>query len=137
MNIGGLTLYFTSINYQCSVKPVLFNTKLIIRNDVFFQAFEKGLKALLFASMQEFAFTTHDICKLAAMTGDAILQDKACQVQGIVGVSSRMRYPDMLPSPKIPRDAYSLDDALHAYQSTQSSLRLIYHRIRKLTGVDI
>ena len=95
------------------------------------QALEKGLKALLYGRVLGCdKLATHDICQLAALTGDSFLCDKAYQVQAIVGTAPRTRYPDVLPPPAVPRDVYTLNDAVTVHQLTQSALKLIRHRIQ-------
>jgi hypothetical protein len=102
------------------------------------QALEKALKALLKTSSTEIQTTAvHDVCDLAALTGDTMLRDRACQLQSIIGVTSRLQYPDTLPSPAVPRDAYTLDDAVTAYDLTRATLCRIRRKLRIVSGSEL
>jgi len=93
---------------------------------------EKGLKALLLSKCDTSCHppaVTRDICELASFTSNPQLITAAQQLQGIVGMTPRMRYPDFLPSPKTPRDIYSLDMALNAYGIADEALQLIQQSI--------
>jgi len=88
---------------------------------------EKGLKALLLSKRDMFRPppVTHDILELASFTDIPHFVTAARQLHSIVGMTPRMRYPDFLPSPKTPRDVYTLEMALNAYGIVDEALQLI------------
>ena len=95
---------------------------------------EKGLKSYLLSKRRRDTSRppalTHDVCELASFTDDPRLVTAARQLHDIVGMTPRMRYPDFLPSPKTPRDVYSVDMALSAYGIVDEALQLIRQSIQ-------
>ena len=95
------------------------------------QALEKALKAYVMSGRSsttpwnQALCMTHDLCDLAALTNHAELAAIARQLQGICGASARTRYPDFLPFPQIPRDAYSLEEAITAHRLADMGLDVI------------
>jgi len=92
---------------------------------------EKGLKALLLSKQTTsyMPVMTHDICELSSFTDNPHLVVTARRLHSIVGLTSRMRYPDFLPSPKTPRDVYTLEMALNAFDIVDETLRFIRQSI--------
>jgi len=88
---------------------------------------EKGLKAFLLSKQASShpPVMSRDICELASFTDSRHLVTAARRLHGIVGATPCMRYPDFLPSPKTPRDIYTLEMALNAYGIVEESLQLI------------
>lgn len=54
---------------------------------------------------------SHDIGSLAFLTNDSEIIGWTMEIESIVGVHTRMRYPDSLTYPKIPDDFYSDEQA--------------------------
>jgi len=73
---------------------------------------------------------SRDICELASFTNNPRLVTAARQLHSIVGTTPRMRYPDFLPSPKTPRDIYTLEMALNAYGIAEELLQLIRQSVQ-------
>ncbi|PVD20278.1 hypothetical protein C0Q70_20775 [Pomacea canaliculata] len=76
------------------------------------QAVEKALKAVLFSEdADKVPAYSHDIGSLAFLTNDSEIIGWTMEIESIVGVHTRMRYPDSLTYPKIPDDFYSDEQA--------------------------
>ena len=73
---------------------------------------------------------SRDICELALFTDSNHLVSAARRLHSIVGTTPRMRYPDFLPTPKTPRDVYTLEMALSAYGIVEESLQLIRQSVQ-------
>jgi len=91
---------------------------------------EKGLKALLISKQASPRVMSRDICELASFTDSRHLVNAARQLHSIVGMTPRMRYPDFLPAPNIPRDIYTLEMALNAYGIVEESLQFIRQSVQ-------
>ena len=93
---------------------------------------EKGLTALLLSKQASPhpPVMSRDICELASFTDSPQLVTTAQRLHGIVGATPRMCYPDFLPSPKTPRDVYTLEMALNAYGIAEETLQLIRQLIQ-------
>ena len=96
------------------------------------QAMEKGLKALLLSKQTSShpPVMSRDVCELASFTDNNDLVTAARQLHSVVGTTPRMRYPDFLPSPKTPRDIYTLEMALNAYGIVEESLQLVRQSVQ-------
>ena len=70
------------------------------------------------AQYAEDAFKTyiHDLEGNALRLNDQQLSTLSRKLEGLLGSSTRMRYPDQLTFPKIPTDVYSEQDALQAIE---------------------
>jgi len=88
---------------------------------------EKGLKAYVMYTHKDMNASqlSHDLCDLSALTNDTELCSAALRLQGLIGPTPRMRYPDFLPFPKIPRDVYSIQDALTVNELTETTMKRI------------
>ena len=109
-----------------------------------FQASEKAIKSAMYANgsiQQSTGFFRrnktksvlhHDLCDLASRTDDPAIIQLAGKIQGIMGFTGRMRYPDMLPYPKVPHDVYTEEHANGCIVLTE---RLLHHvRYKYLAG---
>lgn len=93
------------------------------------QAVEKAIKAVLFSKdANTFKETSHDIKSLASLTGDSEIIGWAREIEDIVGLHTRMRYPDALTYPSIPDDVYTTDQASRVCSIASS----IVHRVESL-----
>ena len=54
----------------------------------------------------------------------------AQNIQGLVGATPRMRYPDFLPFPKTPSDVFSLQDAITVHELTETALEYIQYELK-------
>lgn len=83
---------------------------------------EKLLKAYIIHQNVSVGSTSHNLVELASQTGDTQLKNIARRLHGMLGDTSRMRYPDSVPPPMLPRDMYSLRVAVSVHELTEEAL---------------
>lgn len=98
---------------------------------MFRQAAEKALKAVQFADDANHAtIKGHNLNLLARITNDQTLKDTASLLEGVVGSSSQLRYPDNLQYPRIPHDIYTKEKAGQALQYAREIVQKVKELIR-------
>ncbi|EDO32855.1 predicted protein [Nematostella vectensis] len=91
------------------------------------QAAEKALKAAQF-SLDATNVRIHDLHMIASCLDDSTLRSLAVQLEGLVGNSMRMRYPDCMVSPRIPHDVYTRQQSRDAYCLAKKILNRVRER---------
>ncbi|XP_048582130.1 sacsin-like [Nematostella vectensis] len=91
------------------------------------QAAEKALKAAQF-SLDATNVRIHDLHRIASCLDDSTLSSLAVQLEGLVGNSMRMRYPDCMSSPRIPHDFYTRHQSREAYRLAEAILNRVKER---------
>ena len=92
------------------------------------QAAEKALKAAQYAT-DAFKTNVHNLVQNSLMLDDSRLVTVSSQLEGCVGDSTRMRYPDRLDYPKIPKDVYTEEDAHQALEAATEILQIVRSRL--------
>ena len=57
------------------------------------------------------------------------MTELADQLERVVGDSTRMRYPDRMAYPKIPKDVYNEEKATKAYEIADKIVRKVGNRL--------
>ena len=92
------------------------------------QAAEKALKAAQYAT-DAFKTNVHNLVQNSLMLDDSRLVTVSSQLEECVGDSARMRYPDRLDYPKIPKDVYTEEDAHQALEAATEILQIVRSRL--------
>ena len=71
----------------------------------------------------------HNLYYICRDFNDRELTELARQLEELVVNSTSMRYPDKLPRPKIPNDAYTADDAEEALEIATKILEKVRNRL--------
>ena len=71
----------------------------------------------------------HSLVQICAGLNDSELIQLASQLEGIVGDSTRMRYPDMVCFPQIPNEVYTVQMAQKALQLAKRIVERVQSRI--------
>ena len=110
-----------NISYQ-------INACLIQPNVSLLQAAEKALKAAQY-TIDANKTSVHNLATNCIGLNDSELTELACQLQNLVGDSTRMRYPDRMHFPQIPNDVYSDQTAQQALQLAKKIVERVQYRI--------
>lgn len=96
------------------------------------QAVEKALKAVLYCrDANSDGLQSHSLPQLARQTSDASLLQLAQKLESQIGPHTRMRYPDVVASPKVPADVYQDDDVCMALDVAED----VVEHVRRLIQV--
>lgn len=71
----------------------------------------------------------HNLVRNCHNLGDPQLTELADQLESLVGNSTRMRYPDRMAYPKIPKDVYNEEKATKAYEIANKIVRKVGNRL--------
>ncbi|XP_068723196.1 sacsin-like isoform X3 [Montipora capricornis] len=88
------------------------------------QAAEKGLKAAQY-SRNASKTNVHNLVQNSLMLEDSKLATLSQDLEGQLGDSTRMRYPDQMQFPRIPNDVYTEEKARQALQVATQILYLV------------
>lgn len=108
--------------------PHQIHTCLIQPNVSLLQAAEKALKAAQY-TIDADKTNVHNLGQNCNGLNDSELTELACQLENLVGDSTRMRYPDRVHFPQIPNDVYSDQTALQALQLAKKIVERVQYRI--------
>ena len=97
---------------------------------MYFQAAEKALKAVHYKEDAKQKTDDHNLRWICCGFNDPELTKLAGQLEGLVVSSTSMRYPDKLPRPKTPNDAYTAEDAEKALEIATKILEQVGNRLR-------
>ena len=93
------------------------------------KAAEKALKAARYSKDALNKTNVHDLFENCCGLDDPELSQLATELETLVGHSTRMRYPDRIPSPKIPNDVYTSDMAAKALEITEKIVQRVKQRL--------
>ena len=92
------------------------------------QAAEKALKAAQY-SVDAHKTNIHNLVQNSVALGDSQLTTLSSQLESSLGDSTRMRYPDQVCFPRIPKDVYSPDMTQEALGLARSILDRVRSRV--------
>jgi len=92
------------------------------------QAAEKALKAAQY-TIDADKTSVHNLVQNCNGLNDSEFTELACQLEVLVGDSTRMRYPDRMHFPQIPNDVYSAQMAQQALQLAKKIVERVKDRI--------
>ncbi|XP_070180537.1 sacsin-like [Littorina saxatilis] len=96
------------------------------------QAVEKALKAVLYCrDANSDGLQSHSLPQLARQTSDASLLQLAQKLESQIGPHTRMRYPDVVASPKVPADVYQDDDVCMALDVAEDVVEHVRRLIQR------
>ena len=92
------------------------------------QAAEKAIKAALIArnTDEDIPGAGHDLIDMCQLLADPSLSELVLTLHNMIGVPSRMRYPDMLPHPQVPHDVYTGPQASNAWEIAGQILQHVH-----------
>ncbi|XP_015767810.1 PREDICTED: sacsin-like isoform X1 [Acropora digitifera] len=92
------------------------------------QAAEKALKAVQY-SRDAYKTNVHNLVQNSSTLEDSMLVTLSRDLEGQLGDSTRMRYPDQIEFPRIPNDDYTEEKARHAKQMATEILHRVQDKI--------
>lgn len=92
------------------------------------QAAEKALKAVQY-SRDAYKTNVHNLEQNSSTLDDSMLVTLSRDLEGQLGDSTRMRYPDQIEFPRIPNDVYTEEKARYAKQMATDILHHVQEKI--------
>lgn len=126
-----LSIFQLQSLFHCSKKMIplrLLSLQLMMYFFYYVQAAEKALKAAKY-TIDVDKSNVHNLNLICSGLDDSVLLHLASQLEGLVGSSTRMRYPDNLCFPRIPNEVYNAQMAEEALDLVKEIVERVKSRI--------